>query len=418
MKDFDSGKIAARWSSIPIEDLLSTAARGISAGNATDAGRMWRLPTDHPDPIVLAGGVPDETFMPLEKIIDGLTRAIKDEAEESLMYGGWFGYQRCREAIADRQNNIEGTTLDADNIIMHNGSSGCLENILKAFLQPGDVSIIESPSYSGTVRAIQGYQADVIEIPMGKTGISPTSFQDTVAKLQSSSKKVKLFYTIPDYHNPMGYVTSLETRKEILDTCSKHGILIAEDAAYTELYFDSPPPPSYYALADGHGVIKMCSFSKIVATGLRAGWIQARSEFTEPLTRVRFDMGNSPLVHYALTDLITSGELGKHVGAMRSLYKKKCFALIASLRKYCDQYIDVEQPEGGYFLWVRCKQGNALDITQAAADEGLVFPSGSVFYIDRAQDTAHFRLAYTRAPFEHLEESGKRLRRAFERVLD
>ena len=418
MEKFNRHNIASRWSNTSIESLLSSAARGISAGNATDAGRMWRLPTDHPDPIVLAGGVPDETFMPLDKLVDGLTRAIEHDAEEALMYGGWFGYEKCREAIADRQNSIEEISLSADNIIMHNGSSGCLENILKAFLQPGDVSIIESPSYSGTVRAIQGYEATVIDVPMGKTGISPSDFRETVAKLRSSGKKVKLFYTIPDYHNPMGYVTSLETRKEVLDICSKNGILIAEDAAYTELYFNSPPPPSYYALADGHGVIKMCSFSKIVATGLRAGWIQARSEFTEPLTRVRFDMGNSPLVHYALADLITSGELDQHVDAMRVLYQRKCQALLDSLHKYCDSYIDVEEPEGGYFLWVKCKQGNALDITHAAAEEGLVFPSGSVFYLDRSQDTSHFRLAYTRAPFGQLEESGKRLRRAFDKVLD
>mgnify|MGYP001405916098 FL=1 len=418
MEKFNLHKIASRWSNTSIESLLSSAARGISAGNATDAGRMWRLPTEHPDPIVLAGGVPDETFMPLEKIIDGLTKAIKEEAEESLMYGGWFGYQRCREAIANRQNDIEGISLTADNIIMHNGSSGCLENILKAFLQPGDVSIIESPSYSGTVRAIQGYEADVVDIPMGENGINPSVFENTVAKIQASGRMVKMFYTIPDYHNPMGYVTSLETRQDILNICSKNGILIAEDAAYTELYFDAPPPPSYYALSDGHGVIKMCSFSKIVATGLRSGWIQARAEFTEPLTRVRFDMGNSPLVHYALADLILSGELDNHVDAMRSLYKNKCQALIKSLRQYCDPYIEVVEPEGGYFLWVKCKQGNALDVTQAAAAEGLVFPSGSVFYLDRDQNTTHIRLAYTRAPFEQLEESGKRLQRAFEKVLD
>ena len=418
MEKFNLHKIASRWSNTSIESLLSSAARGISAGNATDAGRMWRLPTEHPDPIVLAGGVPDETFMPLEKIIDGLTKAIKEEAEESLMYGGWFGYQRCREAIANRQNDIEGISLTADNIIMHNGSSGCLENILKAFLQPGDVSIIESPSYSGTVRAIQGYEADVVDIPMGENGINPSVFENTVAMIQASGRMVKMFYTIPDYHNPMGYVTSLETRQDILNICSKNGILIAEDAAYTELYFDAPPPPSYYALSDGHGVIKMCSFSKIVATGLRSGWIQARAEFTEPLTRVRFDMGNSPLVHYALADLILSGELDNHVDAMRSLYKNKCQALIKSLRQYCDPYIEVVEPEGGYFLWVKCKQGNALDVTQAAAAEGLVFPSGSVFYLDRDQNTTHIRLAYTRAPFEQLEESGKRLQRAFEKVLD
>jgi len=418
MNNFDQKIITSRWAAIQVEKLLSSAARGISAGNATDAGRMWRLPTDHLDPIILAGGVPDDDAMPLQDINDALTKTIENSAEDAMLYGGWFGYEGCREAIADRQNTIEGTSLVADNIIMHNGSSGCLENILKAFVQPGDVVIVESPSYSGTVRAIQGYEADVVTIPMGKIGIDPQTFQETVQRLQSVGKTIKLFYTIADYHNPMGYVTSLETRQKILNTCSQFGILIAEDAAYTELYFDTPPPPSYFALSNGCGVLKMCSFSKVVATGLRIGWIQSRKEFTEPLTRVRFDMGNSPLFHYALAELITSGKLEKHAEAMRSLYKQKCFTLIDSLREHCNSYVTWEEPEGGYFLWVRCKVGNSLDLIKSAAEEGLVFPSGSVFFIDGTQDTSHFRLAYTGESFQHLKDSGLRLRRAFDRILD
>ena len=418
MNNFDQEKIVSRWTPNQVGALLSSAARGISAGNATDAGRMWRLPTDHLDPIVLAGGVPDNNAMPLQDINDALTKTIENSAEDAMLYGGWLGYKGCREAIAKRQNSIESTSLLADNIIMHNGSSGCLENILKAFVQPDDVVIVESPSYSGTVRAIQGYEADVITVPMQPTGINPQTFLETIQRLQRAGKRVKLFYTIADYHNPMGYVTSLETRQLILDTCSRFGILIAEDAAYTELYFDTPPPTSYFALSNGYGVLKMCSFSKVVATGLRIGWIQSRSEFTEPLTRVRFDMGNSPLFHYVLADLITSGKLDKHVKAMRTLYKQKCFALMASLREHCNSFVTWEEPEGGYFLWVRCKVGNSLDLMKSAAEEGLIFPSGSVFFIDGTRDTSHFRLAYTGESFEHLKDSGPRLRRAFERILD
>jgi DNA-binding transcriptional MocR family regulator len=301
---------------------------------------------------------------------------------------------------------------------MHNGSSGCLENVCKAFIGPGDIAIVESPSYSGTVRAIRGFQADVIEVPMDKEGINPDLFRETVESLVAEGKRVKLFYTIPDYHNPMGNVTTLEIRKAILEICAKYKILIAEDAAYTELYYDTPPPPSYYALSDGHGVIKMCSFSKILATGLRSGWIQARDELAEPLTKVRFDMGNSPLVHYALADLIESGKLDAHIISMRNLYKSKCRTMIDSLRKYCGPYVELDEPEGGYFLWVKCTKTKAFDLIQAAAEEGVVFPLGSIFYVDSSLDDAHFRLAFTRAPFEHLEEASKRIGKAFEKVLD
>ena len=419
MVQFERETIAQQWESLNIEDdLLSDAAKGIGAGSATDAGRFWRLPTEHPDPIVLAGGIPDDTALPIKDLIESFSKSIEEDFTDSLMYGGWFGYEGLRQLIADRQNKIEGTNLLADNIIMHNGSSGCLENICKAFVGPGDVAIVESPSYSGTVRAIRGFQAEVIEVPMSIEGINPDLFRETVESLMAQGKRVKLFYTIPDYHNPMGNVTTLEIRKSILEICAEHKILIAEDAAYTELYYATPPPPSYYALSDGHGVIKMCSFSKILATGLRSGWIQARDELAEPLTKVRFDMGNSPLVHYALADLIGSGKLDTHINSMRALYKSKCQTMIDSLKKYCGPYIELDEPKGGYFLWVKCTQINAFDLIQAAAEEGVVFPLGSIFYVDSSLDTSHFRLAFTRAPFEHLEEAGKRIGKAFEKVLD
>ena len=419
MVQFERETIAQQWESLNIEDdLLSDAAKGIGAGSATDAGRFWRLPTEHPDPIVLAGGIPDDTALPIKDLIESFSKSIEEDFTDSLMYGGWFGYEGLRQLIADRQNKIEGTNLLADNIIMHNGSSGCLENICKAFVGPGDVAIVESPSYSGTVRAIRGFQAEVIEVPMSIEGINPDLFRETVESLMAQGKRVKLFYTIPDYHNPMGNVTNLEIRKLILEICAEHKILIAEDAAYTELYYETPPPPSYYALSDGHGVIKMCSFSKILATGLRSGWIQARDELAEPLTKVRFDMGNSPLVHYALADLIGSGKLDTHINSMRALYKSKCRTMIDSLKKYCGPYIELDEPKGGYFLWVKCTQINAFDLIQAAAEEGVVFPLGSIFYVDSSLDTSHFRLAFTRAPFEHLEEAGKRIGKAFEKVLD
>ena len=407
-----------QWESIDLNSLLSKRTRNIGKGNDTDAGRMWRLPTDHPDPIVLAGGIPDDTVLPIADLIQGIVNAVENHADDALNYGGWFGYEGCRNAIAPRQNNIEGTTLTANNIIMHNGSSGCLENILKAFIEPGDVAIVESPSYSGTVRAILGYQAEVIEIPMQKTGVDPEAFKTIVNDLHAEGKRVKLFYTIPDFHNPMGNVTSLEIREKILQICSENQIIIAEDAAYTELHFENPPPSSYYALSDGHGVIKMCSFSKILATGLRAGWIQARPEFAEPLTRVRFDMGTSPLVHYAIEYLINSGNLDKHVKNMRSLYQEKCSIMIDSLRKYCSPYIKVETPEGGYFLWIECLEGKAIYLVTAAAKEGVIFPLGSVFFVDKTTNDNHFRLAYTRESKEHLKDAGKRIRSAFEKILD
>ncbi len=383
------------WGKISVEELSSIAAKTLDPGNPTDAGKMWRLPTTHPNPIVLASGIPDDDTLPTKELIEGLINGINNFPVEALTYGGWFGYDECRKAIANRQNRIENINLNENNIILHNGSSGCLENILNAFIEPNDVVIVESPSYSGTIRCIQGSLAEVIEVPIHLNGIDATEFQNLIEKIKKEQKRIKFFYTIPDYQNPTGNVAPIETREAILKICAENKILIIEDAAYSELYFDQPPPPTYFSLSNGFGVIRMCSFSKVVATGLRLGWIQARDEYIEILTKVRFDMGNSPLIHYALTNFINNKSLDSHVENMRRLYKEKCSIMVDSIKENCGDYMEINPPEGGYFLWLKSHHIKSDELIKAAAQEGLVFPTGSVFFLDKSQGSYNYRLAFT-----------------------
>ena len=406
------------WEKISVEELSSIAAKTLDPGNPTDAGKMWRLPTTHPNPIVLASGIPDDDTLPTNELIEGLINGINNFPVESLTYGGWFGYDECRKAIANRQNRIENINLNENNIILHNGSSGCLENILNAFIEPNDVVIVESPSYSGTIRCIQGSLAEVIEVPIHLNGIDATEFQNLIEKIKKEQKRIKFFYTIPDYQNPTGNVAPIETREAILKICAENKILIIEDAAYSELYFDQPPPPTYFSLSNGFGVLRMCSFSKVVATGLRLGWIQARDEYIEILTKVRFDMGNSPLIHYALTNFINNKSLDSHVENMRRLYKEKCSIMVDSIKENCGDYMEINPPEGGYFLWLKSHHIKSDELIKAAAQEGLVFPTGSVFFLDKSQGSYNYRLAFTQPSKKQLEEVGVRLKKAYEKCLD
>ena len=406
------------WGKISVEELSSIAAKTLDPGNPTDAGKMWRLPTTHPNPIVLASGIPDDDTLPTKELIEGLINGINNFPIESLTYGGWFGYDECRKAIANRQNRIENINLNENNIILHNGSSGCLENILNAFIEPNDVVIVESPSYSGTIRCIQGSLAEVIEVPIHLNGIDAAEFQNLIEKIKKEQKRIKFFYTIPDYQNPTGNVAPIETREAILKICAENKILIIEDAAYSELYFDQPPPPTYFSLSNGFGVLRMCSFSKVVATGLRLGWIQARDEYIEILTKVRFDMGNSPLIHYALTNFINNKSLDSHVENMRRLYKEKCSIMVDSIKENCGDYMEINPPEGGYFLWLKSHHIKSDELIKAAAQEGLVFPTGSVFFLDKSQGSYNYRLAFTQPSKKQLEEVGVRLKKAYKKCLD
>ena len=406
------------WTNTPLEDLASDAAKMAGVGDPADAGWTWTLPSEYPDLIPLGGGIPDAPSIPIEPFRDALNAVLDEEADDATVYGGWMGFEGLREAMADRQNRIERLNLDADNFIIHNGSSAAMDNIAKAFIRPGDVVIVEGPSFSGIVETIQSYMAEIVEVPVDDDGVSLEAVAAVMAESQAAGKTVKMIYTIPDFHNPTGVTMSAARRQALLELCARHRVLLVEDGAYSELYF-SPPPPSLYALADGYGVLRVGSFSKVAATGLRIGWVQARPDFINALSRVRYDMGTSPILLRAMARYLRTGQLETHVEEMRELYAAKCRALCDSLEEHCSRYVRFTRPDGGFFLWLECLGASASEVRVAAADEGLIFPSGAAFFHDpdKSRDR-YLRLAFSAASVEQMKQVGPRLAAAFRKVLD
>jgi DNA-binding transcriptional MocR family regulator len=171
-------------------------------------------------------------------------------------------------------------------------------------------------------------------------------------------------------------------------------------------------------MAGGQGVLKAATFSKVIATGLRLGWVQGLPDYINALINVRFDMGNSPVLQRAVADYMESGKLDAHVNEMRPIYAQKCETICRSLEEHCGPYVRFQRPAGGFFLWVECVGASAKDVVREAVQEGLVFPVGALFFLDgERDDTEHIRLAFVTATLEQLEEVGPRLSRAFQRAL-
>ena len=337
------------WTETSLSDLASDAARMAGVGDPNDAGWTWTLPSEYPDLIPLGGGIPDAPTIPTEQFREALNAVLDEESDDALVYGGWMGYESLRDLMAERQNRIEGMDLDASNFIIHNGSSAAMDNIAKAFINPGDVAIVEGPSFSGIVETIQSYSAEIIEVPIEEDGVSLEAVAAAIAESEAAGKTVKMIYTIPDYHNPTGVTMSAARRRTLIELCAAHRVLLVEDGAYSELYFDNPPPPSLYAMSDGLGVMRVGSFSKVAATGLRIGWVQARPDITSALSKVRFDMGTSPILLRAMARYVESGHLETHVEEMRELYALKCRTLCDSLEEHCASYVRFN-PTGRWLL--------------------------------------------------------------------
>jgi DNA-binding transcriptional MocR family regulator len=349
-----------------------------------------------------------------------LEQASLEETEGSYNYGGWFGYDGLREQIAKRQTVLDRKKLTLDNFIVHNGSSGALENVCKTLLDPKDVVIVEQPSYSGTVRAIRGFNCDVVEVKMNKDGIDIAELKSTISNLKNNGKNIKFIYTIPDFHNPTGILTSDKVKTELCKIASSEDIFIVEDATYSELYFHEKQPTPLFSLDNRNKVIKLGTFSKIISTGIRVGWIQAHESIIQACSQTRFDMGNSPLIHRALSLYLSNDLLDDHVNEMRQIYRQKMEFFTENLINNCEPYVEFQKPTGGFFLWVSIKGVTNKELRKAASDDGVMFPSGSLFYIEKDENkwTSHVRMAFSKSSLEELKEATERLQKTFQRIVD
>ena len=414
---------AKHWEGQDVTELLARSAAVLPAISPTEAGTQGRSivfsTTDHRAPINLGGGIPDPDSLPVSGLQAAINRVFETTSEPALRYGGIFGFEDLRQVLADRQGRIQGVQLGVENFLVTHGSSGGIDAVCDTFLNPGDVCIVERPNFAGSLRTIRGHLCEIVEADLGDDDGYADRVEEALQRLEAEGVRAKLLYTVPDHHNPTGANMSLAVREKLVEVCARHRVFLLEDMAYTELYFDEPPPPSLYAIADGHGVIQVGSFSKVIATGLRVGWIQARLPVIESVGRVRFDMGGSPLLHRALSLYVGSGELEPHVDMLRDIYRRKSETLANSLREHCEPYLRFTDPKGGFFLWGECIGTTTQEFMREAAVEGVLFAAGSNFYAGReAADTSHIRLALSYASAEELADVGPRFQRAFQRVVD
>jgi DNA-binding transcriptional MocR family regulator len=286
------------------------------------------------------------------------------------------------------------------------------------------VILAEAPAYLGTLRNFRGALADVRSVPMDAEGMRVDALSEAMRDCRRQGARVKLVYTISTFQNPTGRTLSLERRRALLELAASEGVLVLDDDTYGELYYPSEGPgrdavPMLSALADGHGVITVGSFSKVLATGLRVGFVHARPELIELMQRMRFEMGHSPFLLEAIARLGAEGVLDAHLSRMRALYAQKMETLADALDRCAAPYLRFERPEGGFYLWAALAQGlGAAQVWRAAYREGVAVNPGSGFFADGLEPSGeHLRLAFSWTPIERLEEAAQRLSRACERVL-
>jgi 2-aminoadipate transaminase len=402
------------WEAALLEETLSRRVQAI--GPAYWGTGAAAAPPSVP-PIALTGGIPDPESLPLDDLVEAARAVLeREDGYLALQYGGPQGFLGLREWLAERIGRAEGLSLGPENITITNGSAGALVNVCETFLDPDDVVIAEAPSYPGAMRTIRAQGAHVEAVPVDDEGLRPDALANTVEALSKRGLRPKLLYTIPNFHNPTGATMSSERRRAVLDIARRHRLLIVEDDAYGEMRFQGESAPSLFALSGGDGVLKVGTFSKTLATGLRVGWVAAAQEVVDSLVRMRLDMGTSPWIQRLVTEYVSRGLLDRHLPRVVGLYRRKRDAMVSALEEHCAPYLRWRMPAGGFFLWLEVdRRVQPLALREAATQEGVAYVSGDTFFLDRS-GSQFIRLAYSFVAEREIGEAIRRLGRALERA--
>ena len=370
------------------------------------------------DVISLAGGMPDPITFPVEEIKEICTEILTRDSARALQYSSTEGLLKLREFLF-QWLNMDGKKYTKDNIIITSGSQQGLDLVSKALLDPGDIVIVELPSYLAALNVFRSYGAEMVGIPMDTEGMQMESLEDTLEKITSKGKKVKFVYTISNFQNPAGVTMSLPRRKKILEIAQKYDFFILEDNPYDKLRFEGEPIPSIFSFDYEGRVINLGTFSKILCPGLRLAWVSGNEEIIEKIAILKqaTDLCTTMLNQLIASEYCDQGYIDKNIESNISIYKDKRDIMLQSLEKYFPEETSWTKPNGGFFVFVTLPEYIDTDeMFSDAIKEKVAYVSGSSFYADgNGKNT--MRLSFCYPSKEDIEEGIKRLAKVISKQI-
>jgi len=370
-----------------------------------------------PGLISFAGGFPDSALFDVEGLKAAADSALTTDAARALQYGATEGFEPLREAIVTLMKSRGANVANTD-ILVTTGSQQGLDLLGKVLIGEGDTVLTEAPTFLAAIQAFKLYGAKVAGVPTDGDGLDVDALEKVLAG-GGAVARPKFLYVIPNFGNPSGALMSLERRKRLLDVAVRHNLLIVEDDPYGDLYFDAAPPPSLYALSqqtDGAQgrVIYLGSLSKVVAPGLRVGWMIASQPVLGNAVMVKqfADAHTSTFAQATAAAYLRSYRLDTVLPRTRAAYAERAHAMANGLRALLPETeLTFNRPRGGMFLWCALPGRNAADVAKVAIERGVAFVPGAAFYpVD--PDRSTLRLSYATSSLAQVEEGVRKLAHA------
>jgi len=353
---------------------------------------LLRLGAD-PEVISFGGGYPDPDLFPLDKLSEVYQSVITEKGRDALQYAPTEGLPALRQQIIKRMKRT-GVACTMDEVMVISGGQQGLDLVAKIFINPGDVVIVESPTFLGALLSFKSYEPTYVGVPMEDDGMSIEALEVAL----KANPKTKFIYTIPEFHNPTGVTMSLEKRKALLALAKQYNVLVLEDSPYREIRYEGEHIPSIKSMDDEGRVIHLGSFSKILCPGLRLGWVNAHPEVIAKISSFKLaaDTQNSTLNMYAVNEFLETHDIDAHIDTLKNTYKRKKDIMLKAMAETFPEEVKYTIPEGGLFSWVTLPERmNAVDLMhKTLAEAKVAYVPGFSFFPEEDQHH-HFRLNFS-----------------------
>lgn len=350
--------------------------------------------TERPGIISLAGGLPSPKTFPISAFAEACANVLHKDGQAALQYAASEGYGPLREAVSQ----MLPWKVDPAQVLITTGSQQGLDLIAKVLLDPGSRVLVETPTYLGALQAFSPMEPEPVSVASDDEGVI---VEDMVAK----SKDARFIYLLPNFQNPTGRTMTEERRAAVSDAAAKAGLPIVEDNPYGELWFDEAPPLPLTA-RNPDGCIYLGSFSKVLAPGLRLGFLVAPKAIFPKLLQAKqaADLHTPSFNQRMVSEVLKDGFLKKHVPTIRALYKRQRDVMLAALtREMKGLQVEFNKPNGGMFLWLRLPPGvDAVALLPKAVERGVAFVPGLPFYAGEG-DPRTLRLSFVTASDEEID---------------
>ncbi|SAL50726.1 class I/II aminotransferase [Caballeronia turbans] len=359
--------------------------------------------TERPEVISFAGGLPSPATFPVEEMRHASERILRDQPAAALQYSATEGYMPLREWVAARYS-VNGAHVRPTQVLITTGSQQALDLLGKTLVDPGSRVLVETPTYLGALQSFSLFEPHYVQVPTDESGLIPEALDAAL------TANARLLYAQPNFQNPTGRRLPLERRRALAAFAQRASFPVIEDDPYGALDYAGAPLPTLLSMAPEH-VVHLGSFSKVLAPGLRVGYIIAPEELHFKLVQAKqaTDLHTPSLTQRIVYEVVKDGFLDQHVPTIRALYRDQCEAMLRALECHMPAGVEWNRPEGGMFVWVKLPQHiDSMKLLEQAIAQNVAFVPGGPFFANEAQHNT-LRLSFVTVPPATIDEGVARL---------